>query len=163
MTYKSHHVAMLASAGSLSLLSGAWIFQALGYAPCAMCIWQRYPHAVAILLGLLVLFGLRHIGVYVFGALAAATTAGLGLYHTGVERNWWEGPSTCTGSGSDMSSMTADQLLSTAEPLNMVLCDEVVWEFLSLSMASWNAIFSLMIAVFWVIAAVLAYRSRASV
>lgn len=95
--------------------------------------------------------------------LAAATTAGLGLYHTGVERNWWEGPSTCTGSGSDMSSMTADQLLSTAEPLNMVLCDEVVWEFLSLSMASWNAIFSLMIAVFWVIAAVLAYRSRASV
>jgi hypothetical protein len=30
-------------------------------------------------------------------------------------------------------------------------------------MASWNAIFSLMIAVFWVIAAVLAYRSRASV
>jgi disulfide bond formation protein DsbB len=62
-----------------------------------------------------------------------------------------------------MSSMTADQLLSTAEPLNMVLCDEVVWEFLSLSMASWNAIFNLMIAVFWVIAAVLAYRSRASV
>ena len=62
-----------------------------------------------------------------------------------------------------MSSMTADQLLSTPEPLNMVLCDESVWEFLSLAMASWNAMFSLMIAVFWVIAAVLAYRSRASV
>lgn len=163
MTHKSHHVAILASAGSLSLLSGAWIFQALGYAPCAMCIWQRYPHAVAILLGLLVLFGLRHIGVYVFGAVAAATTSGLGLYHTGVERDWWEGPSTCTGSGFDMSGLSGQQLLSTSEPSNLVMCDEVAWEFLSFSMASWNAIFSLMIVVLWVVATVLAYRSRASV
>ncbi|WP_083484427.1 disulfide bond formation protein B [Loktanella sp. 3ANDIMAR09] len=163
MTYKSHHVAILASAGSLSLLSGAWIFQALGYAPCAMCIWQRYPHAIAILLGLVVLFGLRHIGIYLLGAAAAATTAGLGLYHSGVERGWWEGPSTCTGSGFDMLGLSGQQLLSTSGPSNVVMCDEVVWEFLSLSMASWNAIFSLMIAVFWVIAAVLAYRSRASV
>ncbi len=160
MTYRSHHVALVASAGSLSLLSGAWVFQALGYAPCAMCIWQRYPHAIAIVLGLLVLFGVRHIGIYVLGAAAAATTAGLGLYHTGVERDWWEGPTSCTGSGPGLSNMTADQLLSTSEPLNMVLCDEVVWEFLGLSMASWNGILSLLIAIIWVTAAFLKTRAN---
>lgn len=163
MTYKSHHIALLASAGSLFLLTGAWIFQGLGYAPCAMCIWQRYPHAGAILLGLVVLFGLRHIGIYLLGAVAAATTAGLGLYHTGVERGWWEGPSTCTGSGFDMSGLSGQQLLSTSEPSNVVMCDEVVWEFLSLSMASWNAIFSLIIAILWIIAAAWPNRSRTSV
>ena len=163
MTNKPHKIALLAAAGSLLLLSGAWIFQALGYAPFAMCIWQRYPHGFAILLGSIVLFGLRYTVIYVLGAAAAATTAGLGIYHTGVERDWWEGPSTCTGSGSDMFNMTAEQLLSTTEPVNLVLCDEVVWEFLTLSMASWNAIFSLLITVLWIIAATLANRSRASV
>jgi len=163
MTNTPHNTALLAATGSLLLLSGAWIFQALGYAPCAMCIWQRYPHGFAILLGLIVLFGLRHTVIYLIGAAAAATTAGLGLYHTGVELDWWEGPSTCTGSGSDMLNMTGNQLLSMTEPVNLVLCDEVVWKFLTLSMASWNAILSLLITVLWISAATLANRSRASV
>lgn len=164
MTNKPHDIALWAAAGSLLLLSGAWTFQALGYAPCTMCIWQRYPHGFAVLLGLIVLFGLRHtVVIYLLGAAAAATTAGLGIYHTGVERDWWEGPSTCTGSGLDMFSMTADQLLSTTEPVNLVLCDEVVWEFLTLSMASWNAIFSLLITALWIFAATLVNRSLTSV
>lgn len=163
MTYKPYHIALLAAAGSFLLLSGAWVFQALGYAPCTMCIWQRYPHAIAIGIGLLVLIGLRYSALYLLGGVAAATTAGLGFYHTGVERDWWEGPSTCSGGASDMANMNADQLLSTTEPLNMVLCDEVVWEFLTLSMASWNAILSVLIVALWVFAAILASRSRDAV
>ena len=163
MAHKPHQIALLAATGSLLLLSGAWFFQALGYAPCTMCIWQRYPHGIAIGIGLLVLVGLRYRAVYLLGAAAAVATAALGFYHTGVERDWWEGPTTCSGGGGDMANMTADQLLSTTEPLNMVLCDEVVWEFLTLSMASWNAILSLVITALWIGAIVAAGRSRTAV
>ena len=44
---------ILAIVGSLSLLLGALAFQHLGgLAPCKMCIWQRWPHAAAVLIGL---------------------------------------------------------------------------------------------------------------
>ena len=153
MALKSYQFGMLASFGSFVLLAGAWMFQAIGYAPCAICIWQRYPHAAAILLGLLVLIGLRHKFVYFLGALAAAATSGIGLYHTGIERDWWEGPTTCTGTGLDLSQMSVSDLLptSTDQPA-LVMCDQVTWEFLTLSMASWNALFSLVLVVLWVFA-----------
>jgi len=152
MTYSSHQVGLLASAGSVALLMGALTFQAIGYAPCAMCLWQRYPHVVAIAVGLLVLFGLRQKVAYFIGASAAATTAGIGVYHTGVERDWWEGPTSCTGTGLDLSAMSAMDLLSTSGPSDIVMCDQVVWEFLSLSMASWNALFSFALAGLWLAA-----------
>jgi disulfide bond formation protein DsbB len=38
----------------------------------------------------------------------------------------------------------------------LVRCDEVVWDLLGLSMASWNAIISLALAALWLSAAVLA-------
>lgn len=156
MKRTSHQIALLAASGSVALLAGAWVFQVLGYSPCKMCIWQRYPHGVAIFIGLLVLFGLRHQFVYLLGAVAASVTSGIGIYHTGVERDWWEGPTSCTGSGLDMSSFSAEQLLSTSTAEKLVMCDEVVWEFLGLSMASWNAIISLLIAITWITAAQLA-------
>ena len=81
----------LAAVGSLAVLLGAFAFQAAGYAPCAMCLWQRWPHAIAIGLGLL--FALtRGRWVALLGALTMIVSAGLGVFHTGVERDWWEGP-----------------------------------------------------------------------
>ena len=144
----------LAAAGSAALLLGAFVFQVLGYAPCAMCIWQRYPHAVAIGAGALLLVGLPLLFVVVIGALSAAITSAIGIFHTGVERDWWEGPSSCTGSGLDLSNMSASDLLPGASsgPSNLVMCDQVAWEFLTLSMASWNALFSAFLAVLWIYA-----------
>jgi hypothetical protein len=42
-------------------------------------------------------------------------------------------------------------------PMNapLVRCDEVVWDFLGLSMATWNAILSLGLAAMWLASAVL--------
>ena len=147
-----------AAAGSAALLLAAFVFQLLGYAPCTMCIWQRYPHAVAIVAGVLLAFGFAPILMLTLGALSAAATSGLGLFHTGVERDWWDGPAACSGSGLDLNAMSIDDLLpSTAtEVPRLVMCDEVVWEFLTLSMASWNAIWSAVLAVVWIWALVTA-------
>jgi disulfide bond formation protein DsbB len=149
MDIASRQIGLIASLGSVALLGGAWLFQALGYAPCAMCIWQRYPHAVAIGIGFFILAGSKNKILFFAGSMAAATTASIGVYHTGVERDWWQGPTSCTGSGLDASV----DLLSTDVPINLVMCDEVAWEFFTLSMASWNAVFSFVLAGIWLAAA----------
>ena len=155
---------LLAAGGSTALLLAAFVFQALGYAPCAMCIWQRYPHAVAIGAGVFLAIGLAPLLFLAVGAVSAATTAAIGVYHTGVERDWWQGPTSCTGSGLDLSNMTGSDLLPSASsgPSNLVMCDEVAWEFLTLSMASWNALWSAVLAGIWVLAIVRAIAHRRS-
>ena len=64
-------IGLVAAAGSAVLLLAAFVFQALGYAPCAMCLWQRYPHGVAIGVGLLLLIGLPVLPLLVVGAASA--------------------------------------------------------------------------------------------
>jgi disulfide bond formation protein DsbB len=140
---------LVAAGGSFALLAGAFFFQALGYPPCAMCLWQRWPHAAAIAIGAVALVFWRPAGpLLLLGALAAATTGGLGVYHTGVERGWWEGPASCSGAGTGLGG----DLLST-DIAPVVMCDEVAWSFLGLSMASYNALFSFALAALWVLAA----------
>lgn len=155
---------LLAAGGSAALLLAAFVFQALGYAPCGMCIWQRYPHAVAIGAGVFLTIGFAPMLFLAVGTASAATTAVIGVYHTGVERDWWQGPTSCTGSGQDLSNMTGSDLLPSASsgPSNLVMCDEVAWEFLTLSMASWNALWSAVLAGIWVLAIVRLITHRQS-
>lgn len=137
----------LAAFGSFALLAGAYTFQAFGYPPCQMCYWQRWPHFAALGIGIAATFIPARIWPYL-GALAAATTSGIGLYHTGVERDWWQGPTSCTGGALDLTS----DLLSTTGP-RLILCDQVSWELFTLSMASWNALFSAVLVLIWLAAA----------
>lgn len=142
-------LAILAALGSAGLLAGAFAFQALGYAPCKMCLWQRYPHVVAVAVGLLVAaFG--HRWLLLMGGLAAATTSAIGFYHAGVEQGWWQGPATC--SAGPVSSLSPDALLDQILTAPLVRCDEIPWEMFGLSMAAWNGVLSLGLALCWVYA-----------
>lgn len=139
---------LIAAGGSLALLLGAFGFQYLGgLAPCAMCLWQRWPHAVAVVAGGLGLVSPLAAWLGLGGAL---TAAGLGGYHTGVERGWWEGPATC--SSGDIGGLSPDELLAQIMAAPLVRCDEVAWEMLGLSMASWNMVISLGLAGLWALA-----------
>ncbi|WP_281982285.1 disulfide bond formation protein B [Thalassorhabdomicrobium marinisediminis] len=139
---------LLATLGSAALLGSAFIFQLLGYPPCKMCLWQRWPHGLAILAGAVALVRPASMRPLAWiGGLAALTTTGLGAYHTGVERGWWEGPSSCTGGG----GLGTDLLSTDIAPI--VMCDDVVWSLLGLSMASYNALFSALLAALWFTAA----------
>ncbi len=141
----------LAGIGSALLLAGAFGFQYLGgLPPCPMCIWQRWPHGVAIVVAILaitVLYQRRRI-LAGAGAVVMGVSAALGLFHAGVERLWWEGPQSCTGV--DPASLTADQLLDHLMTAPLVRCDEIVWEFLGLTMAGWNSLVSLGLGALWV-------------
>ncbi len=139
---------LLAASGSAALLLAALAFQYIGgMAPCPLCIWQRWPHLAAILAAPLALLAPGAIGPLA-GSAAAATSGGIGIYHTGVERSWWEGPQACAAGG-DIGRLSTQELMEQIMAAPVVRCDEVPWEMLGLSMASWNAAASFALAGLW--------------
>ena len=145
---------LLAGLGSFGLLMGAFGFQFIGeLAPCPLCIWQRWPHAAAILIALaaMTLLWKTRRPLAALGAVAMAVSTGLGVYHAGIEQDWWEGPTTCTGA--DATELSTDQLLDQIMEAPLVLCDQIVWDMFGISMAGWNAIISLGLMLLWVFAA----------
>ena len=146
---------LMAGGGSAALLLGALGFEHLGgFFPCALCMWQRWPHVAAVLLALL---GLKLKGpvIPLLGALAALATAGIGGFHLGVEQGWWPGLEGCSGAG--ITGLSMESLLDpTAAAPGVVRCDQIAWSFLGISMAGWNMIASLGLSALWIRAA----RSR---
>lgn len=141
---------ILAPLGSAGLMAGALAFQYIGeLPPCAMCIWQRWPHVVAIAFGLLFAMSRAPMMLF-FGALAALTTAAIGVYHAGVERGLFEGPDTCTSG--PISEQSAEDLLNSIMEAPLVRCDEIPWELAGLSMAGWNAVISFALMALWLLA-----------
>ncbi len=142
---------LLAAAGSAGLLVAVQVFQALGIEPCKLCWWQRYPHYTAVGVGVLALIIGPRLPLALLGALAVLASALIGVYHTGVERHWWAGPDTCTSGA--IGGQSAQDLLSQIMTAPLVRCDEVLFSFLGLSLASWNVVFALALFAIWVAAA----------
>lgn len=122
------------------LLGGALASEHIGgLYPCEMCHWQRWPHGAAILLavGALVspLTSPRARMLTLLAALAIAVSGAIGIYHAGVEYGYWEGITTCTTSG----ATSLQDILSVP----LVRCDQVQWSLAGISLAGFNAIFSL--------------------
>jgi len=142
--------------GSAALLLGALAFQHWGgLQPCVLCLWQRWPHVVAIALGLTGMYLVRqgNVGgrerrraglVTLVAGLALLVTAGIGVFHVGVEQQWWEGTAACGTTGPVGASAAAlrDQLLAAP----VVRCDEIAWKLFGISMAGWNALISAALA-----------------
>ena len=150
MTKRSTYV-ILAAGGSAALLLGAWGFQHIGgLAPCKMCIWQRYPHVAAVVIGALALMLPKLNPLPLIGTLAAMITAGIGFFHAGVEQGWWEGPSTCTSG--DIGGLSAEELMNQIMAAPLVRCDEIPWEMFGLSMAGWNTAMSAVLILLWLAA-----------
>lgn len=141
---------LLVLLGALAAILAALGFQHLGgYAPCALCLQQRYAYYVGIPLAVVafVLFRAGKPGpaaaVLALCGLGFFFNAGLGAYHSGVEWKWWPGPESC--GGGDLSAISGNLLeaLKTAKPVS---CNDAPWRFLGLSFAGWNTLISLDLA-----------------
>ena len=147
MKMKSIQLVWFAFLGSLALLIGAYAFEFLGnLKPCKMCLWQRWPHIAAIIIGILIFYSKSNLlmriasMIILFGAILA-------FYHMGVEFQWWEGPTTCS-SGS-IANLSSTELMNKILQAPIIRCNEVQWSFAGLSMAAWNGIFSLILSYCW--------------
>ncbi|MEO0939722.1 MAG: disulfide bond formation protein B [Pseudomonadota bacterium] len=140
---------LTAAAGSAALLAGAFLFQALGYAPCQMCLWQRWPHAAAPLIGAAAL-ATGHRALALLGAATLAIGAAIAIFHAGVEQGYWDGITACAGGVA--AGQSADDLFDQIMTAPLVRCDDIAWSFAGLSMAAWNAVLSLTLVAVWLAA-----------
>ena len=133
-------------------LAGAWFFQlVLDIRPCPLCLEQRYAYYLALPLALAVAFAAsrgapRQVTLAGFAVLllAALANAWLGGYHAGVEWQFWQGPTDCSGPVVNLGS--AGTLLERLDTVKVIRCAEVQWRFLGLSLAGYNVLISLAMA-----------------
>jgi disulfide bond formation protein DsbB len=146
-------VAALAIAVVAALtLAGAWFFQlVLDIRPCPLCLEQRYAYYLVLPHGLVVAFAAARgaprpllLAGFAVLLLAALANAWLGGYHAGVEWKFWPGPTDCSGPVVDLGS--AGTLLQRLDTVKVIRCDEVQWRFLGLSLAGYNVLISLLMA-----------------
>jgi disulfide bond formation protein DsbB len=138
---------------SLLTLAGAWFFEyVMKLAPCPLCLTQRIPYHVIVPLSLLLTIAAlarapRKLLIVGFAAIviAACCNIVLGVYHAGVEWHWWAGPADCSGPLSDLRA--GGSLLDQLHAVHVVRCDEAAWRFLGLSLAGYNVLISLLLAV----------------
>lgn len=144
-------------AASVAILGAAFGFQYLGgLQPCVLCIYQRYPYGIAIALSLLALTlavqgeraGLVRVLIYMCG-VAFLAGAGFAVFHVGVEQHWWRGTSEC---GATSGGQSLEELKQMLEHAPVVRCDAVAWSLFGISMAGYNALLSLLLAAFALIA-----------
>jgi disulfide bond formation protein DsbB len=148
--------ALLIAAVSIAILAAVWIFQGLGYAPCELCLTQRYAFYAAIPMALLTALlagrsahGLAHVG-FALLALVFVASAVLAAYHAGVEYHWWPGPTACTGGP---GSFDVNDLVKSLDSVKVVRCDEVQLRIAGLSLAGWNVVASAVLAAYAALAA----------
>lgn len=152
MTLTPRSYAAFALALSAALLIGAWTFQyGFGYAPCQMCYWQRHAHKAVV--GVSVLAIIWHIAN---GARAEKNgtalimliffiSAALAFWHVGVEMGFIEELASCTAGDVDMSQIGSGDLLGSLDKkIKPPACSDVAWSLFGISMAGYNAIFSLL-------------------
>lgn len=124
----------------LALIGGALTSQyGFGLFPCEMCMWQRWPHYTAIVLAALS-FVVRpaRVPLIWLATLAIAISGAIGAFHAGVEYGWWEGLTQCaTHFGGEGSAL--DRIMNAP----LIRCDVAPWDLFGVSLAGWNAIFSL--------------------
>jgi disulfide bond formation protein DsbB len=139
-------IALVILAIAVSSIAGAFVFEALGYAPCELCLTERIPYYAAIpVAGLAVLFAARcprRLVRAAFSILAAifAASAIFGAYHAGVEWGFWPGPLECSGPLDRAAS--GDDFLKQLQNFKVTRCDAPALRILGLSLAGWNAVVS---------------------
>ncbi|MGI9435859.1 MAG: disulfide bond formation protein B, partial [Geminicoccaceae bacterium] len=84
-------------------------------APCRMCIWQRWPFAVLIVLGLAGAFWRPRFALALAVPLLLIS-AGLAGYHVAVEQGWVALPAGCAAGGNATSVEELKALLAEAPP-----------------------------------------------
>lgn len=144
MTSQRLYPTLLILVGATSLAMAYIAQYGFDLEPCILCLYQRVPFAIAAGLGIIGLWKPEWLApVFALAALAFAVNAGIAVYHVGVEQHWWI--SSC--SAVSMERLSGADLLASLQTKQPKACDEVEWKLLGVSIATWNVVFSSVLAV----------------
>ena len=121
----------------------------IGFTPCQLCIYQRWPWYLIIFLSLISIFYNKKVYPYnkfiIF--MIFVSSAAYAGWHAGIEWAFWEGPTTCATGTNKIESH--NNLLENIQNIqSFVSCSEAGFRFLGISLAGYNFISSLIMAIY---------------
>lgn len=150
MTKRSPYlVPLFFLSASIIALAAAYIAEYFfGLKPCTLCLYQRVPYAVIIVASLLSIIIAKHCKIInvinCISIIILAVGAGIAFYHMGVEYKWFEGLTSCSGQPGK-APQTLEEMRAQLLGSKAVRCDQPQFIFLTLSMAGWNMVWSLLL------------------
>jgi len=137
--------AALAGFFALLVIASALLLQyGFGYAPCPLCLQQRWPYYVGVPAAALLALPpwsrrLRAAGLCALAALFA-WGLWLGVYQAGAEWSFWPGPRDCSAGNSGANPADVGGLIEAIQQSVVVSCTDPRLRVLGLSLAGWNAV-----------------------
>lgn len=136
---------------SLAALGAVYIAQyGFNLQPCVLCLYQRWPYRIAAGVAVFAFILSARLPGFAWGALwlvplSYLIGAGIALFQVGVEQHWWRGTESCVGA--DLGGLSTVEMLARINAAPMVRCDEIQFELFGISMAGYNGLLSLGLAV----------------
>ena len=146
MNKKTNTILILILFGlSISLIFAYIIEYGLGHEPCKLCMYQRFPYILSILLVLSVLLIKKNVKIHLL-MLSVVSLLGaiLAFYHFGIEQGFFEESTTCA-TGNLSNTLSKNELLEQLKQ-NSISCKDVSFKILGLSLATINTFFSLILS-----------------
>ena len=134
---------------SLTTISTLIIQHWLGHEPCKLCLYERIPYFISILLIIKIIFieKYKKITLLILFLVFMCSTV-LAFYHFGIEQGFFSESLACT-SGDLSKTLSKEELLQQLK-LNSISCKDVSFRILGLSLAAINTIFSLVLSVIFI-------------
>jgi len=130
-----------------SVSAAYFIEHGLGYKPCKLCLYQRIPYFLSIILILNILFikKFSRTNLLILCLVFVGSTI-LGFYHFGIEQGFFKESFLCKNS---LENLSKDELLKELQKIN-VSCKDVSFRIFGLSIATINTIFSFCLSVIFI-------------
>ena len=134
---------------SLILISAFLNEYKLDHQPCKLCIYQRIPYFLAILLIVKIFFIKKYekITLLILFFIFIGSTA-LAFYHFGIEQGFFSESLACS-TDEQLKSLSKEELLEQLKQ-NSISCKDVSFRIFGLSRAAINSIFSLLLSVLFI-------------
>ena len=129
-----------------ALLAAFFIQYILGHQPCKLCLFERIPYILAIIIITIKFIFKKYEKIYLLLiSLIFASATLLSFYHFGIEQGFIEESMVCDLNNQNNSLNVEDILNQLKE--NTISCKDVTFRLLGLSLATINTITSLIISV----------------
>ncbi len=120
--------------------------------PCKLCIYQRLPYFIIILLAASFLLiknqNLKKI-TFIFYIFIFASSLTMSVHHFGVENSFWNALTNCESYSKTLSN--SNDLKEYLLNKDYVSCSDVSFKFLGISLAGYNVIISFILLVISII------------
>ena len=127
-----------------SLVAALYVEYILDFKPCILCIYQRIPYAIAIIISLIAFFiGNRNILLIILG-LAFLAGILLSGYHLSIEKGIIEPLFSCTGE--NIEALEKDEILKSLNKIQPD-CRDVDFSIFGVSLATLNFIISFVLTI----------------